>query len=72
MYPEFIAIYIGLGVLAALLLVVIILLAVVLAKLRNGRSSKSSSYGSNMVYCRNCAAQFNSAIRCCPNCGTVR
>ncbi len=71
MYPEFIAIYIGLGVLAALLLVVIILLAVVLVKLRS--RGKSTTYGNNnLVVCRNCSAQFNSAIRCCPNCGTVR
>jgi len=77
MYPEFIAIYVGLAVIFALLVVVLVLLAVVLAKLGKGRSASRSNYtqstaGGNLAFCKNCATQFNASQRCCPKCGTPR
>lgn len=77
MYPEFIAIYIGLAVIFILLAVVLVLQIVVLSKLRKTGGSARVSYGQtaaggNLAFCKNCAAQFNASQRCCPKCGTPR
>ncbi len=83
MYPEFIAIYVGLGVLALLLIVTIVLLIVVLCKLKNGTGQRTfspspksmgASYGNGMgvVFCNNCGTQFDGATKVCPRCGTTR
>ncbi len=99
MYPEFVAIYIMLGVIIAVLGVVIFLL---IKLMKNGASSSQStpyippiqptnehyypqqqyqapSYqmqyqqpSSNIVYCKQCSAQFDAAQAYCPNCGARR
>lgn len=77
MYPEFVAIYIGLAVIFVLLAVVLVLQIVVLSKLGRGGSAPRSNYsqaaaGGNLAFCKNCATQFNASQRCCPKCGTPR
>ncbi len=83
MYPEFIAIYVGLGVVAALLIAAIVLLLMVLSKLKNlGGSQRSYTpprntnpgYSSAMgvVFCDHCGTQFDGATKVCPRCGTPR
>ncbi len=81
MYPEFIAIYVGLGVLAAILIAVLVLVIVTLKKVSGltGRKSAPAYHGGgmaqpsgNVVFCRNCATQFDARERVCPKCGTPR
>ncbi len=81
MYPEFVAIYIGLGVLFVMLLVVLILLIVLLKKVgknsgaRNGRYSGASyqpPQQSGTAFCRRCGTKFDSSMNACPQCGTQR
>lgn len=84
MYPEFIAIYVGMGVLAILLIAAIVMLALVLKKLSGGSGVMNSrpqqtarpfgNAGSEIgvVFCRNCATQYDGATRVCPRCGTPR
>lgn len=77
MYPEFIAIYISLIVIIALLVTILIL---VLKRSDNGVSASKKSSSSNpvntgtgaVVFCKNCATQFDSNTRFCPKCGTPR
>ena len=83
MYPEFIAIYIGLGVLAVLQIITIILVLLTRKKLRRGaehtavtnrstsaRPSIPESRG--VAFCTNCGAQFSAKIDVCPICGKPR
>lgn len=82
MYPEFVAIYIGLGVLALMMIAVIILLIVLLNKSSGTNTYKNEKkmYSLNqqqaangkVVFCRNCATQFDASQHCCPKCGTQR
>ena len=77
MYPEFVAIYIGLIVIIALLVTILIL---VLKRTSNSVSVPKSISASNpatteagsIVFCKNCATQFDSNAKCCPKCGTPR
>ena len=85
MYPEFIAIYVGLAVLIGLGVCILVLL-IKLLKNNDGLpmpsqknmplvDSHSKSYepsGGNMAFCKKCATQFDSSQRCCPKCGTPR
>ncbi|MBE6766523.1 MAG: hypothetical protein E7550_02935 [Ruminococcaceae bacterium] len=78
MYPEFVPIYVGLIITIALLVVILI----VLLKKGGGNSATPKSTTSsvmaapapsgNVVFCKNCAAEFDAAQRCCPKCGTPR
>lgn len=96
MYPEFIAIYVMLGIVIALLGTVLFFL---LKLLKNGTSiNTNNSYvpvqqsneqyygqqyqvsyqepypqqGGSVVFCKQCATQFDSSQAYCPNCGTRR
>ena len=84
MYPEFIAIYIGLIIIIALLVVILVL------QLKNKSNSgvgytksytsnfnksehaPSQTLSGNIVFCKNCAAEFDVSQRACPRCGTPR
>lgn len=83
MYPEFIAIYIGLTVLAGLAIAILILLIRLLkgndtnhsnTKYINTNSNVNPTIktNDNMAFCKKCATQFNASERFCPNCGTPR
>lgn len=80
MYPEFVPIYIGLVITIGLLVAILILL---LKKTVN--NSKPTNYvanqnnfeataptGGSIVFCKKCAAQFDSTQKICPKCGTPR
>lgn len=77
MYPEFVLIYIGLIVIIVLLAAI---LTIVLKRSNNSVSMpKNISAGNptanetgSIVFCKNCATQFDSNERCCPKCGTPR
>lgn len=85
MYPEFIAIYIGLAVLIGLAVVILVLL-ICLLKGKGNKTVMPTSYSDknvnlpikanqtidNMAFCKKCAAQFDASERFCPNCGTPR
>lgn len=76
MYPEFIAIYVGLGILFVMLIIIMVLLIVLLKK--NGKNEMNSKVNSmiyssrSIAFCKNCATQFDASQRCCPKCGTPR
>lgn len=77
MYPEFVPIYIGLIVIIALLVTILIL---VLKRSNNSvslpknisASNPATSEAGSIVFCKNCATQFDSNAKCCPKCGTPR
>lgn len=87
MYPEFIAIYIGLAILIGLGVVILILL---IRLNQNGDKQNISirkatpvvnqtispvditNNSANTVFCTKCATQFSSEEHFCPNCGTPR
>lgn len=85
MYPEFIPIYVGLAVLAALMIVALVLL-IKLAKqacakpiskpyipqMNNSTDASANVATGNIVFCKHCAAEFDSSQRVCPKCGTPR
>ena len=83
MYPEFIAIYIGLGILSLLQIATIVLVVVLLKKKRHSSDfinspdnrvypNSSHSMASGVAFCINCGAQFNSELKVCPKCGYPR
>lgn len=77
MYPEFIPIYVGLAVIIVLLIVILILIVKRPSDrgtmTKGNTSSKMSQHnGGNIVFCKNCATQFDASQRCCPKCGTPR
>lgn len=88
MYPEFIAIYIGIAVIIALGIAILILLIKLLKnsndltipkqniaptiKTQSNVSNTSNQENGNMAFCKKCATQFNSSERFCPKCGTPR
>lgn len=80
MYPEFIAIYIGLGVLAVLQIITVILVLALGRKLRRGIGRVSApsrdpdamrvpAERSGVAFCTNCGAQFSAKVDVCPVCG---
>ena len=85
MYPEFIAIYAGLMVLAAMMVVMLVLLIKLIK--RSNVGNKAASYvsyakdytqnqdmspGRNIVFCKHCATEFDAVAKVCPKCGTPR
>ena len=85
MYPEFIAIYVGLAVLAALMIVVLVLLIKLtkqagakpiskpyIPQMNNSADAPTNVATGNIVFCKHCAAEFDSSQRVCPKCGTPR
>ena len=81
MYPEFIAIYVGLGVLFVLVIIILVMLFVIMSKIGKLSVRKPSYYGTasasamenlGVVFCKKCAAQFDAGEKFCPKCGTPR
>lgn len=85
MYPEFIAIYVGLAVLAALMIAVLVLLVKLVkqagakpiskpytSQINNSTTAPTNVATGNIVFCKHCAAEFDSSQRVCPKCGTPR
>lgn len=87
MYPEFVGIYVGLGIVIVLLLALIVLAIVILKKIGNAlvrpvaaaarpaagvATAVTPTAGGNVVFCRNCSKQFDNSMRFCPHCGTNR
>lgn len=76
MYTEFLIIYIGLGILALLGIAILILLIMLLKKDQGGYIPQNNNYTptptGNIVFCKKCAAEFDSSQRACPKCGTPR
>ena len=81
MYPEFIAIYVGLLIVIGLLVTILVLML----KKQNDNSRPTANYtakqnnfeaptstGGSIVFCKKCAAQFDSTQKNCPKCGTPR
>lgn len=83
-YPEFTPVYIGLLVLIALVLIVAVLEIIILIKMNkvfvSGNRNSKMTYGGlnstqsagNVVFCKNCATEFDAKDRICPKCGTTR
>ena len=82
MYPEFIAIYIGLAILLALNIATLIL---IIGMKRNGSSARFSggavrpvnnynapNSSGGTTFCKKCANQIDASERVCPHCGTPR
>jgi hypothetical protein len=81
MYPEFVPIYVMLGVAIALLAALIVLAVLILKKLNNRpstparggvRPAAAGQSAGGAVFCRSCGKQFDGAMRFCPHCGTNR
>lgn len=73
MYPEFVAIYVGLVVLFLIVIVNLVLTIKVLKKLgRKANVSVNMNQSTGVVFCKKCATEFDSRLRVCPNCGTMR
>ena len=81
MYPEFILIYAGLLVIIVLLIVILILIVIRTSKgtpknvpvtRKMQVSGAAGNKTATIVFCKNCATQFDSSQRYCPNCGTPR
>ncbi len=74
MYPEFIPMYIGLVIIIVLLIVILCLVAKrPTSKTKINPANNSTVSGTkNIVFCKNCATQFDSSQYCCPKCGTPR
>lgn len=77
MYPEFLVIYIGLGVVILLLAAVLVLL---IKLLRSGSAvprqvtyqPPAAAAGERVAFCKVCAAELSPTQRFCPKCGTRR
>ncbi len=81
MYPEFIAIYIGLGIITLMLAAVIVLLIILLKRNNTGSSVSGSNrtdgkpsavISGDVVFCKKCATEYDITMRCCPTCKTPR
>lgn len=86
MYPEFIAIYVGLGILAAMLVAVIVLLVILIRKVsscnlvrannipaqRQNNTINQGGASFNVAFCNKCGTKYDAQTRVCPKCGTPR
>lgn len=77
MYPEFVPIYVGLLIIIILLVVILILLITRTSNMttgvkRNAVGKTSSNEAAVVVFCKNCATQFDVSQQCCPKCGMPR
>lgn len=77
MYPEFIIIYVALGIITILLAAVIVLLILLLRRTRTDNTGytpadKVKINSTGIAFCKNCATPFNASTGVCPKCGTPR
>ena len=77
MYTEFIVIFALLGVLVVLMLAVLVMLRKLNKKvsgLSTSRAYAPAQVGGthNIVFCKNCATEYDAMQKRCPNCGTPR
>lgn len=87
MYPEFIAIFVGIGILALIMILILILQLVILKQMKTSRSIpmeysnpnvKSSNINTpvagkvGIVYCKNCMNPYPADKNVCPHCQTPR
>ena len=84
MYPEFIGIFVGLGILVCIMISVLILLIIILKEVKahkntaNYTNIKADSLKTNVpnnvgiVYCKNCMNPYAADKNVCPNCQTPR
>lgn len=81
MYPEFIAIYVGLVIIIGLLVANLVLTIkkqkdnytpTVNYTPKQNNIETSTSFDGRIVFCKKCAAEFDSTQKCCPKCGTPR
>lgn len=85
MYPEYIAIYAGLGVLAVIGIANLFLLTKINKAVSGSAQPKTGApaantiqptvadpVSGNIVFCKKCATQFSASEHFCPKCGTPR
>lgn len=73
MYPEFVVIYVGLGIVLLVTVVNLVFTIKVMKKLGDNRNvSVNMNQPTGAVFCKKCATEFDSRLRVCPNCGTTR
>lgn len=73
MYPEFVAIYVGLGIILIISFVNLVLLINLGKRFGNVKADfKSVNQVTSVVFCKKCATEFDSTLRVCPNCSTPR
>jgi len=73
MYPEFVGLYVCLGIVILLLLAVLAFLFVLLGKLRGVNGGKAAApSAAGVVFCRSCQKQFPANQGICPHCGASR
>ena len=84
MYPEFIGIFVGLGVLVCIMIIILILLIIILKDVKSPKITpdytniKVESLKTNVpnnvgiVYCKNCMNPYAADKNVCPNCQTPR
>lgn len=77
MYPEFVPIYIALVIIIILLVVILCLII----KNSAGSTQRPTNFATNnfaqgsvgqVVFCKNCATQYDASSHACPRCGTPR
>lgn len=81
MYTEFVALYVGIGVIVILQIVLLIILILLLKRVGEMRNKGKRIYsasenqikqGASIVFCSNCGMGFESTEIICPKCGMVR
>lgn len=77
MYIEFIIIFVLLGILLALMIAAIVMIRKINKKINNimttrAYPSSQTMSSHNVVFCKNCATEYDAMQRRCPNCGTPR
>ena len=81
-YPEFIAIYVGIGILVVLQILTIILVIIMgkKSRRRNNQNTMDEVFSAGnghrptkgIAFCTNCGTQFDAALKVCPKCGRAR
>lgn len=86
MYPEFIAIYIGLAILIVIGITILIFIIKLnknndvfpmhtiktISTTSNTLPTSNDSDNGNLAFCKKCATKFSASERFCPKCGTPR
>ena len=73
MYPEFVAIYVGLAVVLAVSIANMVMLINLGKRVGSAKTDfKSVNQGMSVMFCKKCATEFDASLRVCPNCGTQR